>query len=116
MTLKRQFKIVNGRLEYMFDTDLKIDDEILQQLLARQSDEKMRSIVTSIQREQNRVIRDQGHSLLMVQGPAGSGKTAIALHRAAYLLYRHRDSLRAQDIVIFSPNRAFQRLYLRRLA
>lgn len=107
VTLKRQFKIVNGRLEYMFDTDLKIDDEILQQLLARQSDEKMRSIVTSIQREQNRVIRDQGHSLLMVQGPAGSGKTAIALHRAAYLLYRHRDSLRAQDIVIFSPNRVF---------
>ncbi|MGI6083079.1 MAG: UvrD-helicase domain-containing protein [Limnochordia bacterium] len=107
VTLKRQFKIVDGRLEYMFDTDLKIDDEMLQELLGRQTDEKMRSIVTSIQREQNRVIRDQGHTLLMVQGPAGSGKTAIALHRAAYLLYKHRDSLRASDIVIFSPNRVF---------
>lgn len=107
VTLKRQFRITDAHLEFMFDTDLKIDDEMLQELLGRQTDEKMRSIVTSIQREQNRVIRDQDHGLLLVQGPAGSGKTAIALHRAAYLLYKHRDSLSAKDIVIFSPNRVF---------
>lgn len=107
VTLKRQFRVTDGHLEFMFDTDLKIDDEMLQELLGRQTDEKMRSIVTSIQREQNRVIRDQDHGLLLVQGPAGSGKTAIALHRAAYLLYKHRDSLSAKDIVIFSPNRVF---------
>jgi DNA helicase-2/ATP-dependent DNA helicase PcrA len=105
--LKRQYRISHGKLEYMFDTDLKIDDEVLQELLARNVDEKMRTIVTSIQREQNRVIRDDEHQVLLVQGPAGSGKTAIALHRAAYLLYTHRDSMDARQIVVFSPNSVF---------
>ena len=64
----------------MLDSNLKIDDEILQELLSQETDEKMRTIVTSIQREQNRVIRDDQHQVLLVQGPAGSGKTSIALH------------------------------------
>jgi DNA helicase-2/ATP-dependent DNA helicase PcrA len=105
--LKRQYRIVNGNLEFMFDTDIKIDDDMLQELLGRNIDEKMRTIVTSIQREQNRVIRDTTHDLLLVQGPAGSGKTAIALHRAAYLLYRFREQITARNIVIFSPNEVF---------
>ncbi len=107
LLLKRQYKIAGDRLHFMFDTNLKIDDEALQELLARHVDEKMRTIVTSIQREQNKVIRDDAHSLVVVDGPAGSGKTAIALHRAAYLLYRHRDTITADNIVIFSPNDIF---------
>jgi len=107
ITLKRQYKIDHGQIIYMFDSDLKIDDEILQALLSKSADSKMRTIVTSIQREQNLAIRDETHRVLFVRGPAGSGKTSIALHRAAYLLYRDRRSLTAQNILIFSPNRIF---------
>lgn len=105
--LKRQYKIANGKILYMFDSNLKIDDEILQEILGKSADTKMRNIVETIQREQNKAIRDDSHKLLIVQGPAGSGKTSIALHRAAYLLYRHRKTLSAKNIVIFSPNRIF---------
>lgn len=107
ITLKRQYKISEGRMEYMFDSDIKIDDQVLQEILGKSSDSKMRAIVTSIQREQNQAIRAEGHGLLMVQGPAGSGKTSIALHRGAYLLYRERDSLTSKNILILSPNRIF---------
>jgi DNA helicase-2/ATP-dependent DNA helicase PcrA len=104
---KRQYKIENGRLVYMFDCNLKIDDEILQEILSKHSDEKMRAIVTSIQREQNRVIRDDEHPVLLVEGAAGSGKTSIALHRAAYYLYKERDRITSKNILIFSPNNLF---------
>jgi DNA helicase-2/ATP-dependent DNA helicase PcrA len=107
ITLKRQYKIINGRIQYMFDSELKIDDEILQEILGRSADDKMKTIVTSIQREQNQIIRDEGHRLLFVQGPAGSGKTSIALHRVAYLLYRERKTITANNIIIFSPNHIF---------
>jgi len=107
LLLKRQYRIKNGRIEYMFDSDIKIDDEILQEILGQSKDEKMKSIVTTIQREQNRAIRDEGHRLLIVEGPAGSGKTSVALHRIAYLLYRYRDSLDSSNVVIFSPNEMF---------
>ncbi len=105
--LKRQYKIVKGRLEYLFDTDLKIDDDILQSTLAQRVDERMRAIVQSIQREQNRAIRDESHRVLIVRGPAGSGKTSVALHRIAFLLYRFRDELRSDQIVVLSPNELF---------
>jgi DNA helicase-2/ATP-dependent DNA helicase PcrA len=104
LLLKRQFKISNGVIKYWFDNGLKIDDEILQQVLSQNVDGRMRTIVNTIQREQNQVIRDETHRVLLVFGPAGSGKTAIALHRAAYLLYRFHDTMRAENIVIFSPN------------
>ncbi len=107
LLLKRQYKIVNGKLEYCFDSGLKIDDEILQQMLAQYTDGKMRSIVTTIQREQNRAIRNESYRHLIVQGAAGSGKTSVALHRIAYLLYRHRDTVTAQNIIVFSPNLVF---------
>lgn len=107
LQLKRQYKITNSQLEYMFDCDLKIDDELLQEILSQSVDEKMRTIVTSIQREQNRIIRDENHRLLVVQGAAGSGKTSIALHRVAYLLYKDRETITSQNILIFSPNRVF---------
>lgn len=105
--LKRQYRIKDRTLIYMFDNELTIDDEVLQQALGQHADEKMRTIVNTIQREQNQAIRNDRDDLLLVEGPAGSGKTSVALHRVAYLLYKYRDSIRSQNIVIFSPNRIF---------
>lgn len=107
LVLKRQFKIENGKIKYMFDSDVKIDDDVLQEVLGQSKDEKMKTIVTSIQREQNKAIRDEGHKLLIVEGPAGSGKTSIALHRVAFLLYRYRNSISSDSVVILSPNDMF---------
>ncbi|APM39809.1 RNA polymerase recycling motor HelD [Clostridium kluyveri] len=107
ITLKRQYKINNGKIEYMFDSNLKIDDEVLQDILSKSTDSKMKTIVTTIQREQNKVIRNEEYKNLIVQGPAGSGKTSVALHRIAYLLYKQRDKIKPQNIVIFSPNDIF---------
>ncbi|CUU48342.1 RNA polymerase recycling motor HelD [Clostridium beijerinckii] len=107
LTLKRQYKINNGEIEYMFDSNLKIDDEVLQDILSKSTDTKMKGIVTTIQREQNKVIRNEEYKNLIVQGPAGSGKTSVALHRIAYLLYKHRDKITPKNIVIFSPNDIF---------
>ncbi len=107
LTLKRQYKISKGKIEYMFDSNLTIDDEILQEILGKSTDSKMKAIVTTIQREQNKVIRNEEYKNIIVQGPAGSGKTSIALHRIAYLLYKHRQKVTPQNIVIFSPNQIF---------
>ncbi|MCM0650199.1 AAA family ATPase [Clostridium swellfunianum] len=107
ITLKRQYKISNGTLEYMFDSNVKIDDEILQEILGKSTDNKMKAIVTTIQREQNKVIRNEEYKNLIVQGPAGSGKTSVALHRIAFLLYKHREKITPQNIIIFSPNEIF---------
>jgi len=107
LTLKRQFRIENARMLYMLDSSLAINDEILRDTLARNTSEKMRQIVNSIQKEQNAVIRSEGNRILVVQGPAGSGKTSIAMHRAAYLLYRHRSHISAGNLLIFSPNEVF---------
>jgi DNA helicase II / ATP-dependent DNA helicase PcrA len=105
--MKRQYRISKGKIELMFDSSVKIDDDILQEILGKSSDSRMKTIVASIQREQNKVIRDDSHRILMVQGAAGSGKTSIALHRIAYLLYKYRDTVSAENIIIFSPNPVF---------
>lgn len=107
LTLKRQYKIAKGQMQYMFDSGLKIDDEVLQDILGQSTDDKMKTIVTSIQREQNDLIRDEENDVLMIQGAAGSGKTSIALHRIAYILYRQQDTIQANNMVIFSPNQIF---------
>ena len=107
LTLKRQYKIEDTLLQYMFDSGLKINDEMLQEILGKSTDDKMKTIVTSIQKEQNQLIRDDAHQVLMIQGSAGSGKTSIALHRIAYILYRQRENVKAQNMVIFSPNEIF---------
>lgn len=107
ITLKRQYKIKNGKIEYMFDSNIKIDDEMLQDILSKSTDSKMKAIVTTIQREQNKVIRNEEYKNLIVQGPAGSGKTSVALQRIAYLLYKYRDKITPKNIVIFSPNDIF---------
>lgn len=106
--LKRQYKIQDSRLKYFFDCSIRITDEILQDILSRNSSPKMRNIVETIQREQDIIIRETDHDLLIVQGVAGSGKTSIALHRVAYLLYSGLNSkLKAQNFLIISPNTIF---------
>lgn len=107
LTLKRQFSIRDGQIRFMFDTGVTIGDELLQAVLSRSSDAQMKSIVATIQKEQNRIIRDDRSRMLIVQGAAGSGKTSAALQRVAYLLYKYRDRLRADQVVLFSPNPMF---------
>ena len=107
LTLKRQYRIENGIMKLMFDSSIAIEDEILQEILAGSSDNRMKTIVTTIQREQNRAIRSGITRVLAVQGPAGSGKTSVALHRAAYLLYRYRDNLEVNNLLLYTPNNMF---------
>lgn len=104
---KRQYLIRSGVIQTMFDTSITIGDDLLQEVLGHSKDLHMRSIVATIQQEQNRIIRHDGHQLLIVQGAAGSGKTSAALQRVAYLLYKHREQLKADQIVLFSPNSMF---------
>lgn len=109
LNLKRQYEIKNGKLEYFFDSDVQIVDEFLRQLLSQNTTAKMKAIVETIQHEQDVVIRDMENDLLMVQGVAGSGKTSIALHRAAYLMYQGlQTKLSANNIMIISPNSIFE--------
>ena len=107
LTLKRQFRIEKSQLLLMFDSALAIQDNILQDILAQNANNRMKTIVSTIQKEQNRVIRYEGKRVLVVQGPAGGGKTSIALHRAAYLLYHHRKSIQSNNIRLFTPNGTF---------
>lgn len=107
MTLKRQYIIRGGLIRSMFDTGVTIGDELLQEVLGNASDAAMKSIVATIQQEQNAIIRNERAKLLIVQGAAGSGKTSAALQRVAYLLYRYRGTLSADQIVLFSPNPMF---------
>ncbi|GAA0439889.1 DNA helicase IV [Lentibacillus halophilus] len=107
ITLKRQFIIRESILKGLFDTGVTIGDRLLQEILGANASTKMKSIVTTIQKEQNKIIRHKGHPYLIVQGAAGSGKTSAALQRVAYLMYQHRDILSAENIVLLSPNPLF---------
>lgn len=103
---KRQYKIDDGNLIGVFDNSLNINDEVLQEVLATESSEKMKNVVNTIQQEQNKVIRNLEDDNLIVQGIAGSGKTTVALHRIAFLLYQIKN-LTSNNILIFSPNNIF---------
>ncbi|MBE0455263.1 MAG: AAA family ATPase [Roseovarius sp.] len=105
--LKRQFRIRDSAMEFMLDVSVNIVDDVLQDTLAQASDDGMKNIVATIQRDQNAIIRDAEAQTLIIQGVAGSGKTSIALHRIAFLLYRFKDTLSSSDILIISPNRVF---------
>jgi len=107
IALKRQYKIREGRMEYMIENAVNIHDEVLQKELSKSADDKMKNIVATIQRDQNAVIRNETSRIMIIQGVAGSGKTSIALHRIAFLLYRFRDEIASKDILIISPNKVF---------
>ena len=107
ITLKRQYQIKDAKLDNVFDTTINIDDDVLQSVLKENSSDQMKNIVNTIQKEQNLVIRDDKTNNLIVQGIAGSGKTSVALHRIAYLLYKI-EYLNSNNVLIFSPNNIFQ--------
>lgn len=107
ISLKRQYRIRGGKMEFMIESALTVHDDILQKELSSNTDDKMKNIVATIQREQNQIIRNEDIRTLIIQGVAGSGKTSIALHRIAYLLYTFRDSISSKDILIISPNKVF---------
>ena len=107
ISLKRQYRIRKGKMEYMIESSLTVHDEILQKELSSNADDKMKNIVTTIQREQNQIIRNEEAHVLIIQGVAGSGKTSIALHRIAYLLYTLKGNISSKDILIISPNKVF---------
>ncbi|HZK55509.1 MAG TPA: UvrD-helicase domain-containing protein [Desulfosporosinus sp.] len=108
VSLKRQYQIRNSKLKYFFDCTVRITDEILQEVLSHNTSAKMKNIIETIQMEQDVIIRDKDHELLIVQGVAGSGKTSIALHRIAFLLYDGLNSnLQSNNVIIISPNTVF---------
>jgi len=107
LTLKRRFSIEHGRLLAIYDSDVVAQEKFLETILNNQTTSRLRDIVSTIQVEQNAVIRNPFESNIIIQGVAGSGKTTIALHRVAYLLYKYQDSLKPEDIVVFAPNRLF---------
>lgn len=104
---KWQYKIRGGKMIYAFESDTKIDDEILKRELGQNGDTKLKNIVRTIQKEQNAIIRNTKDQILVIQGAAGSGKTSIALHRIAYLLYHDRKNLKSSNVLILSPNSVF---------
>lgn len=107
MLLKRQFITKNGEIKSMFDTGVTIGDELLKEVLGNHANSHMKSIVATIQKEQNQIIRNEKAKYLVVQGVAGSGKTSVALQRVAYLLYRHLHELTSKNLMLFSPNPLF---------
>jgi DNA helicase-2/ATP-dependent DNA helicase PcrA len=107
LNLKRQLIIEENRLINFFDTSLAIQDDILLHSLEADSSQYMKDITTTIQQEQNEIIRDESHPLLLVNGIAGSGKTSAIMQRIAYLLYNHRTQITADDILLLSPNSTF---------
>lgn len=107
ITLKRQYKISGDEIKEVFDTDMQIIDSVLKNILSANASNKMKNIVNTIQKEQNSIIRKNDVDLLIVQGPAGSGKTSIAMHKIAYLLYSERDKINNSNVMILSPNDIF---------
>ena len=103
----RQYNIRNGEIVFMHNSNESLCDEALTSMLSGNATDKMKNIVASIHKEQNDIIRSDDSKILFIQGAAGSGKTSIALHRSAYLLYKHRKNLSADNILIFSPNEVF---------
>ena len=107
ITLKRQFKIEGDKIKEVFDTDMQIIDDILCRMLQENANDKMRNIVNTIQKDQNKVIRKNDVDILVVNGPAGSGKTSVAMHKIAYLLYSNKNKINNSNILILSPNEIF---------
>lgn len=107
VSLKRQYKIEDGKLNYYIDSNMVIDDDILMEQLSKNASSKMHEIASTIQKEQNILIRNEKFENTIVQGVAGSGKTSIAMHRVSYLLFKYRKQLKSEDILVLSPSELF---------
>lgn len=107
LSLKRQLEVEEGELLSVRDVDLVSDDELLRPYLGVSADNRLKNIIATIQGEQNRIIREKINRDLIVQGAAGSGKTTVALHRIAYLVYTYRDAIRPEQYLVIGPNRFF---------
>src|SRR5690606_19905987 len=107
LSLKRQFRIEDGKLIDFVDVDMMAADELLLEALSGKADTRLTEIITTIQAEQNRVIRADLNKPIIVQGAAGSGKTTIALHRLSYFIYRYRDRFEPEQLMIIAPNHMF---------
>lgn len=107
VSLKRQYKIEDGKLNYYIDSNMIIDDDILMEQLSKNASSKMHEIASTIQKEQNILIRNEKFENTIVQGVAGSGKTSIAMHRVSYLLFKYRKQLKSEDILVLSPSELF---------
>lgn len=104
---RRQLVTEKDELKLVFDTAVAIDDEVLLSVLEKEATETMQDITSSIQKEQNDIIRDETHSAILVNGVAGSGKTSVVMQRIAYLLYRNRQVVNSDNVLILSPNEEF---------
>ncbi|MBD3108206.1 AAA family ATPase [Bacillus sp. AGMB 02131] len=104
---KRQMNVEKNEIRYVLESSMNINDSILQGELSRTADERMKTIIATIQKEQNAIVRNEDAHTLVIQGVAGSGKTSIALHRVAYLLYKFKDQLSSDRVMIISPNKVF---------
>ena len=107
LQLKRQFEIKNGTIRFLVDSNDSLNDDFLINELSKHTTKEMKTIIHTIQKEQNEAIRDSKTKNLLIQGVAGSGKTSSALHRIAYLLYQKRAELAASEVLILSPNEVF---------
>lgn len=109
LTLKRQFRLKPNKIEYYVDTNTKIDDNFLQEILSQNTSSYMHNIVQTIQSEQNEIIRKSPSQTVIIDGIAGSGKTSIAMHRISYILFCNRGEITSQNIMVISPNRLFSK-------
>lgn len=107
LELKRQIIVENGKLISIFDVDSVSDDELLKPYLGANADNRLKNIVASIQTEQNSIIRSNLNKNVIIQGVAGSGKTTVALHRIAYLVYNYSDKVDADQFMVIGPNKFF---------
>lgn len=107
MTLKRQYNIEDSKLIEYLDVDTVTSDELLNPYLGKTKDTRLKNIVSSIQSEQNKIIRHPLYEHTLVQGVAGSGKTTVALHRIAYLAYNYKDQIKRNQFLVIGPNNFF---------
>ncbi|RLQ97394.1 RNA polymerase recycling motor HelD [Falsibacillus albus] len=107
LSLKRQFMIEEGKLDEIRDIDLTTTDELLQESLAKSSSNRLTEIISTIQEEQNKIIRADLNKPIIVQGAAGSGKTTIALHRISYFIYNYKDYFDPRQLMILAPSKLF---------
>jgi len=105
--LRRQYRIRQGKMEYMIENDLNIQDDVLQKELSQSSDDKMKNIVATIQRDQNAIIRNESSRVLIIQGVAGSGKTSIAIQSHSVLALPLPGYHGLGGYLIISPNKVF---------